>query len=72
MWIRSQDNMALIEMKELDIDGANQIWNGVLLIGKYSTEEKAIDVLNLIEKCLTEYQSNYVFQMPQDNEIDEF
>lgn len=64
--------MALIEMKELDIDGANQIWNGVLLIGKYSTEEKAIDVLNLIEKCLTEYQSNYVFQMPQDNEIDEF
>lgn len=72
MWIRSQDNMTLTEMKELDIDGANQIWSGALLIGKYSTEEKAIDVLNLIEKCLTEYQSNYVFYMPQDSEIDEF
>lgn len=72
MWIRSQDNMTLTEMKELDIDGANQIWSGALLIGKYSTEEKAIDVLNLIEKCLTEYKSNYVFYMPQDSEIDEF
>lgn len=71
MWIRSQDNMTLTEMKELDIDGANQIWSGALLIGKYSTEEKAIDVLNLIEKCLTEYQNNYVFYMPQDNDIDE-
>ena len=35
MWIRSQDNMTLTEMKELDIDGANQIWSGALLIGKY-------------------------------------
>lgn len=72
MWIRSQDNMTLTEMKELDIDGANQIWSGVLLIGKYSTVEKAMDVLNLIEKCLTEYHSNYVFYIPQDKEIDEF
>lgn len=71
MWIRSQDNMILTEMKGLDIDGANQIWSSASLIGKYSTVEKAIDVLNLIEKCLTEYQSNYVFYMPQDNEIDE-
>lgn len=71
MWIRSQDNMILTEMKELDIDGANQIWSDALLIGKYSTVEKAIDVLNLIEKCLTEYHSNYVFYMPQDKEIDE-
>lgn len=72
MWIRSQDNMILTEMNELDIDGANQIWSGASLIGKYSTVEKAIDVLNLIEKCLTEYHSNYVFYMPQDKEIDEF
>lgn len=72
MWIRSQDYMTLTEMKELYIDGANQIWSGALLVGKYSTVEKAIDVLNLIEKCLAEYQSNYLFQMPQDNKIDEF
>lgn len=70
MWIRSQDNMTLTEMKELDIDGANQIWSGALLIGKYSTEEKALKVLDDIEGCL-EYQYKSIFQMPQDDEVDE-
>ncbi len=68
MWIRSQDNMTLTEMKELDIDGANQIWSGALLIGKYSTEEKALLVLDMIEKVAM-YPGNTLFQMPQDEEV---
>lgn len=72
MWIRSQDRKKLTEIHDVTIYHDKQIWSGVLLIGKYSTVEKAMDVLNLIEKCLTEYHSNYVFHMPQDKEIDEF
>ena len=49
MWIRSQDKMALVEIHDLDIDGANQIWEGCSLIGKYSSEEKALKVLDEIQ-----------------------
>lgn len=41
MWIRSQDKMTLVEIHDLDIDGADQIWCGCSLLGKYSSEEKA-------------------------------
>lgn len=43
-------------------------------IGKYSTEEKAIKVLDMIEKQYLDYCCNYhsksgIFQMPQDSEV---
>lgn len=49
MWIRSQDRKILTEIHDLDIDDINQIWEGSSLLGKYSTEEKALKVLDEIQ-----------------------
>lgn len=49
MWIRSQDRKILTEIHNLDIDDINQIWAGCSFIGKYSTEEKALKVLDEIQ-----------------------
>lgn len=72
MWIRSQDLTVLAKFQGIYIDSRFSLWADGYLLGEYSSKAKAKYVLNLIEKCLTEYQSNYVFNMPQDNEIDEF
>ena len=69
MWIRSQDRKILTEVHDLYIDDVNQIWNG-LLLGKYSSEEKALLVLDMIEK-VSMYSGNTLFQMPADTEVDE-
>lgn len=49
MWIRSQDRKILTKIDDLDIDGANQIWGDCCLLGKYSSEEKALKVLDEIQ-----------------------
>lgn len=49
MWIRSQDKKKLKEIHEVTIYQANQIWGGCSFIGEYSTEEKALKVLDQIE-----------------------
>lgn len=72
MWIRSQDLTVLAKFQGIYIDSRFSLWTEGYLLGEYSSKRKAIDVINLIEKCLAEYQSDYVFCMPQDNEIDEF
>lgn len=69
MWIRSQDKKILTEIHNLDIDDINQIWAGCSFIGEYSTEEKALKVLDEIQKR-TEYLYPKVFQMPQDWEVE--
>lgn len=85
MWVRSQDRKILTEVHDLCIDDVNQIWNG-LLLGKYSSEEKALKVLdeikNAIENtnyynidnfCLGTYalkRGPQVYEMPQDNEVE--
>ena len=68
MWIRSQDRKILTEIHNLDIDDINQIWDCSSLLGKYSSEEKALMVLDKIESYL-EYQYNEVFQMPSNDEV---
>ena len=68
MWIRSQDKKIFTEVHDVDIDSVNQIWGSGSLIGEYSTEEKALKVLDDIEGCL-EYQYKSIFQMPQDDEV---
>ena len=56
MWIRSQGRKILTEVHDLYIDDVNQIWNG-LLLGKYSTKEKALKVLDEIQhSIMTEHQ----------------
>lgn len=68
MLIRSQDRKILTEVHDLYIDDVNQIWNG-LLLGKYSSEEKALKVLDEIQKR-TEYLYPKAFQMPQDEDVE--
>lgn len=69
MWIRSQDRKILTEIHNLDIDDINQIWDCSSLIGKYSSEEKALLVLDMIEK-VSMYPGNTLFQMPADDEVE--
>ena len=38
-------------------------------VGAYSTEEKAIKVLDMIQNNFEDYIKNVVFQMPQDSEV---
>lgn len=68
MWIRSQDRKILTEIHNLDIDDINQIWDGSSLLGKYSTEEKALKVLDRIEELIAN-QCGLTFYMPADDEV---
>lgn len=69
MWIRSQDRKILTEIHNLDIDDINQIWDCSSLLGEYSSEEKALLVLDMIEK-VSMYPGNTLFQMPADDEVE--
>lgn len=70
MWIRSQDRKKLTEIHDVTIYHDKQIWAGCSFIGEYSTEEKAVLVLDMIQENL-EYPYYNVFQMPADTEVDE-
>ena len=57
MWIRSQDRKILTKIDDLAIDGTNQIWGDCCLLGKYSSKEKALKVLDEIQhSIMTEHQ----------------
>lgn len=63
MWIRSQDRKILTEVHDLYIDDVNQIWNG-LLLGKYSSEEKAMRVMDMIQKQIAFCSESYEIVRP--------
>lgn len=69
MWIRSQDRKKLKEINDVTIYHDKQIWAGCSFIGEYSTEEKALLVLDMIEK-VSMYSGNTLFQMPADDEVE--
>ena len=46
------------ESQDITVDG--------MVVGTYSTEEKAIKVLDMIQNA---YGNEFVFQMPQDSEV---
>lgn len=91
MWIRSQDNKALENCENIfkDIDYKKNICiscmtknNTYSILGYYSSEEKALKVLDMIQERIIEidktkffgskeevYISN-VFQMPYDYEVE--
>lgn len=69
MWIRSQDRKKLTEIHDVTIYHDKQIWAGCSFVGEYSTEEKALLVLDMIEK-VSMYQGNTLFQMPADDEVE--
>lgn len=68
MWIRSQSLAVLVKVNEVCIEDKTKIWAEGYLIGKYSTEEKALLVLDMIEKVAM-YPGNTLFQMPADDEV---
>lgn len=70
MWIRSQDKKKLKEIHDVTIYRDKQIWADCSFIGEYSTKEKALLVLDIIQENL-EYPYYEVFQMPTDTEVDE-
>ncbi len=70
MWIRSQDKEILIKAVCIYLCGENHIYASSVEIGKYSTKEKALKVLDMIERLIYDYQIGGVFQMPQDDEVE--
>lgn len=80
MWIRSQNDYILANVNSLrickcDIDGC--VYYSIhghydryeQELGVYSTKEKALLVLDMIEKVAM-YPGNTLFQMPADDEIE--
>lgn len=87
MWIRSQDKTVLVKADYVTI-GINEIVaacssNSCVTIGEYSSQEKALKVLDMIQECIEHNNSHQsarigipyleynVFQMPLDSEIEE-
>ena len=69
MWIRSQSLAVLVKANEICIENKTNIWAEGYLIGKYSTEEKALLVLDMIQENL-EYPCYKIFQMPSDDVVE--
>lgn len=78
MWIRSQSKKSLLNVNQVVIKNTKDeseyyihgySERGIDILGVYSTQEKALKVLDAIEESL-EYPYNEVFEMPQDEEVE--
>lgn len=69
MWVRSKDRKILTEIHDVEIDSGFKVWGSGSLIGEYSTEEKALRVLDEIQNREINYPPNEVFEMPQDDDV---
>lgn len=76
MWIRSQDKRLLINVSNVYVGGMEdnvEIYQSGeqfhYQLGRYSSLEKALKVLDAIEESL-EYPYNEVFEMPQDEDVE--
>ena len=79
MWVRSQNKEVLADIKEITLEEgkSDSCVLGVsysridedklLLLGVYSTEEKAMSVLDDLQCRITRTESG-VYQMPEDEE----
>ena len=81
LWIRSQDKENLINVNKLEITDfcdayKNAISGDDILLGKYSSKEKALKVLDMIQELIKNMyvgMTNYMskpFQMPLDSEVE--
>jgi hypothetical protein len=77
MWIRSQSKKVLLNVNQVVINNTKDeseyyihgySERGIDILGIYSSECKALMVLDKIESYL-EYSHNIVFQMPQADEV---
>lgn len=79
MWIRSQNKQLLMNVDTSDGILINEYPDECLIslehdkasydLGRYSSKEKALKVLDAIEESL-EYPYNEVFEMPQDEDVE--
>ena len=86
MWIRSQDKTDLIKSDYIviiknEIRASANLDGFLITIGKYSSQEKALKVLDIIQECIEHNNSHQsarngvpyleynVFQMPLDSEV---
>lgn len=74
MWIRSQDRLRLQYVNRFEIEHFENkeiatITGHGWFLGEYSTEDKALLVLDMIEKVAM-YPGNTLFQMPADDEVE--
>ncbi len=77
MWIRSQDKEMIMNCNALGIglEDDKSIYSNGYVLGEYSTKEKALKVLDMIQEHITKneagiYNSKFgVYQMPQDSEV---
>ena len=63
MWVRSQDKKVLMKCEDIEISGTNIVnitRYGVAELGKYSTEEKALKVLDMLEKHIDGLEKKYI------------
>ena len=78
MWIRSQGRKTLLNASEFHIVeryGEFGVYAGAVVLGNYSTEEKAMKVMDMIESAIIEHEiakakSKIIFYMPKDDEVD--
>lgn len=55
LWIRSQDKYTLMKIEEIQIcENPDRTWfmNAGIVLGKYKTKERALEVLDEIQKLL--------------------
>lgn len=88
MWIRSQDKTRLIKsdyilVNKNEIRATTQSDGFLVTMGEYSSQEKALKVLDMIQECIEHNNSHQnarigrpyieykVFQMPLDSEVPE-
>lgn len=74
MWIRTQEKKELVDVNYIRVYKENirgfNVANNILL-GVYSTEEKALKVMDMLEKEIhLDACQTRVFQMPQDSEVE--
>lgn len=79
MWVRSQNKEVLVNVNDVCFFKIKKdsyqfrcygYGDDYYILGEYSTEEKALIVLDMIEK-VSMYSGNTLFQMPQDDEVEE-
>lgn len=84
MFIRSQDRKKLINASALHVLSSSEgfeIISRLYSLGMYSTEEKAMKVMDMIETAILEneiansvidigYLEKSLFQMPKDDEVE--
>ena len=78
LWIRSQDRMKLCNAKVFSLDNdqtgifCNSCEDSYVFAGKYKTKERALEVLDEIQKLMIEYYQSLdykivpIYEMPSE------